>query len=116
MHVIKVACISSFNHLQCINGCLILIVLRISSVMLLYKLQNAAPDKCQQSKIVERLALWYEFDSHGKFSHVKLLIKGKYPHTIFTERYRFCCFKVMTQIETKSTYCSDRFKKSGHKI
>ena len=37
----KVAGISPFNHLNCINGCLILIVLRISSVTLLYKIQNA---------------------------------------------------------------------------
>ena len=36
----KVAGISPFNHLKCINGCLILIALRISSVTLLYKLQN----------------------------------------------------------------------------
>ena len=36
--------------------------------------------------------LWYEFDCDGKFSHVKLLIKEKYSHTIITERYRFCCF------------------------
>ena len=41
--------------------------------MLLCKLQNAT----EKSKIIERLVLWYEFDSHGKFSHVKLLIKGK---------------------------------------
>ena len=37
--------------------------------------------------------LWYEFDVGGKFRNVKLLIKEKYPHTIITERYRFCCFK-----------------------
>ena len=24
---------------------------------------------------------------------MKLLIKEKYPHTIITQRYRFCCFK-----------------------
>ena len=36
-----VACISSFNHLQCINGGVILIALRISSVAILNKLQNA---------------------------------------------------------------------------
>ena len=36
--------------------------------------------------------LWYEFDFDGKFRHGKLLIKEKYPHTIITERYRFCCF------------------------
>ena len=30
--------------------------------------------------------------------NVKLLIKGKYPHTIFTERYRFCCFKQFIEI------------------
>ena len=41
IHVMKVAGISPFNHLKCINGCLILIALRISSVTLLYKLQNA---------------------------------------------------------------------------
>ena len=41
IYVMKVAGISPFNHLKCINGCLILIVLRISSVTLLYKLQNA---------------------------------------------------------------------------
>ena len=41
---------------------------------------------------MERLVLWYEFDFDGKFSHVKLLIKEKYPHTIIMERYRFCCF------------------------
>ena len=44
------------------------------------------------AKIIERLVLWYEFDSHGKLSHVKIFIKEKYPHTIITERYRFCCF------------------------
>ena len=43
---------------------------------------------------MERLVLWYEFDFDGKFSHVKLLIKEKYPHTIVMERYRFCCFKL----------------------
>ena len=37
----KVARILPFNHLKYINGFLILIALRISSVMLLYKLQNA---------------------------------------------------------------------------
>ena len=51
------------------------------------------PDKCQKPKLIERLVLWYEFDFDGKFRHVKLLIKEKYPHTIITERYRFCCFK-----------------------
>ena len=88
--------ISPFNHLKYINGCLILIAFRISCVTLLYKIQmqrkSGIPDNCQQSKIIERLVLWYEFDSHGKFSHVKLLIKEKYPHTIITDRYRFCCF------------------------
>ena len=98
IHVMKVAGILPFNHLKCINGCEILIALRISSVTLLYKLQNATeksgiPDKCQKSNIIERLVLWYDFDSHGKCSHVKLLIKEKYPHTIITDRYRFCCFK-----------------------
>ena len=37
----KVAGISLFNHLKCINGCCILIALRIFSATLLYKLQNA---------------------------------------------------------------------------
>ena len=37
----KVADISPINHFKCLNGCLILIALRISSVTLLYKLQNA---------------------------------------------------------------------------
>ena len=37
----KVAGISPFDNLKCINVCLILIALRISSVTLLYKLQNA---------------------------------------------------------------------------
>ena len=41
IHVMKVADISPFNHLKCINWCLILIAVRISSVTLLYKLQNA---------------------------------------------------------------------------
>ena len=96
MHVMKVAGISPFDHLKCINGCLILITLRISFVTLLYKLQNAMEKvvvrtNASSQKIIERLVLWYEFDSHGKLSHVKLLIKGKYPQTIFTERYRFCC-------------------------
>ena len=36
----KVAGISPINHFKCLNGCLILIKLRISSVTLLYKLQN----------------------------------------------------------------------------
>ena len=40
MHVMKVAGISPFNHLKCIKWCLILIVVRISSVTPLYKLQN----------------------------------------------------------------------------
>ena len=46
------------------------------------------------AKLIERLVLWYEFDFDRKFSHVKLLMKEKYPHTIITERYRFCCFKM----------------------
>ena len=37
----KVAGILPFSHLKHINGCLILIALPISSVTLLYKLQNA---------------------------------------------------------------------------
>ena len=37
----RVAGISHSNHLKYINGCLILIALRISSVTLLYKVQNA---------------------------------------------------------------------------
>ena len=41
IHEIKVAGISPFNHLKCINGCFILIALRISSATLLYKLQNS---------------------------------------------------------------------------
>ena len=96
----KVAGISPFNHLprrKCINGCLILIALRISSVTLLYKLHNATEEEvfrtnASSQKNIERFVLWYEFDSHGKFSHVKLLIKEKYPHTIITER--FCCFNI----------------------
>ena len=40
-HVMQVAGISPFNHLECINWCLILIAVRISSVTVLYKLQNA---------------------------------------------------------------------------
>ena len=99
-----------FNHLKYINGCLKLIALRISSGTLLYKLQNATencgiPDKCQQPKIVERLVLWYEFVSHEKFNHVKLLIKEKCPHTIITERYRFCCFK--TKRDSFFTACNN---------
>ena len=47
--------------------------------------------------------LWYEFDFDGKFLHVKLLIKEKCPHTIITERYRFCCFKE-DAIRFKSSY------------
>ena len=39
--VMKVAGISPFNLLKCMNWCLILIAVRISSVTLLYKLQNA---------------------------------------------------------------------------
>ena len=98
IHVMKLAGISPFDHLNCINSCLILIAVRISSVTLLYKLQNATeksgiPDKCQQPKLKERLVLWYKFDCDGKFSHVNPLIKEKYSHTIITERYRFCCFK-----------------------
>ena len=90
MHVLKVACVSPFNHLKCINWCLILIAVRISSVTLLYKLQYATeksgiPDKCQQPKLIERLVSWYEFDCDEKFSHVKLLIKEKYSNTIITE-------------------------------
>ena len=41
IHVMKVAGISTFNYLKCINWCLILVAVRISSVTLLYKLQNA---------------------------------------------------------------------------
>ena len=41
IHVMKVAGISAFNHLKCINWCLIFIAVRISSVTLLNKLQNA---------------------------------------------------------------------------
>ena len=41
IHVMKVGGISPFNYLKCINRCLILIAVRISSVTLLYKLQNA---------------------------------------------------------------------------
>ena len=41
IHVMKVSGISPFNHLKCINGFLILIALRISSVTRLYKLINA---------------------------------------------------------------------------
>ena len=95
IHVMKVAGISPFNHFKCIKWCLILIAVRISSVTLLYKLQNATEKWYfgQQPKLLERLVLWYEFDCDGKFSHVKLLIKEKYSHTIITERYRFCCFK-----------------------
>ena len=40
LHVMKVAGISPFNHLKCINWCVILIAVRISSITLLYKLQN----------------------------------------------------------------------------
>ena len=59
-----------------------------------YNGQSGIPDKCQQPKLMERLVLWYEFDFDRKFSHVKLLIKEKYPHTIIMERYRFYCFKI----------------------
>ena len=99
-HAMKVACISPFNHLKCINGCVILIALRVSSVTLLYKLQNAtySGQMPAAKKIIEKLVLWFEFGSHGKFRHVKLLIKEKYPHTIITERYRFCCFKKIYSI------------------
>ena len=97
----KVAGILPFKHLKYINECLILIALRISSVTLLYKLQNATEKvvfwiNASSQKITERLVLWYEFefDSHGKLSHVKLLIKEKCPNTIITERYRFCCFNM----------------------
>ena len=79
IHVMKMA---SFTHLKCINWCLILIAVRIG-----------IPDKCLQPKLIERLVLWYVFDGDGKFSHVKLLIKEKYSHTLITERYRLCCFK-----------------------
>ena len=41
IHVMKLAGISPFDHLKRINWCLIFIAVRISSVMLLYKLQNA---------------------------------------------------------------------------
>ena len=41
IHVMKATGISPFNHLKCINWCLILIAVRISSATLLYKLQNA---------------------------------------------------------------------------
>ena len=41
MHFMEVAGISPFYHLKCIKWCLILIAVRISSVSLLYKLQNA---------------------------------------------------------------------------
>ena len=44
IHVMRVASISPLNHLKCINVCLILIALRISSVTLLYKLQNATEE------------------------------------------------------------------------
>ena len=59
----------------------------LSRYCIKYKMQrkSGTPDKCQQSKIIERLVLRYEFDSHGKFCHVKLRIRGKYPHTIFTD-------------------------------
>ena len=101
IHIMKVAGISPFNHLKCINWCfIVLIAARISSVTLLYKLQNATEKVVfrtntgyQQPKLKERLVFWNEFDCDGKFSHVKLLIKEKYSHTIITERYRFCCFK-----------------------
>ena len=58
IHVIKVAGISPFNQLKYINWRLIFLAVRISSVTLLYKLQNATekmvhciPDKCQQPKL-----------------------------------------------------------------
>ena len=41
IHVMKVTFTSPFGHLKCINWCLIVIALRMSSVTLLYKLQNA---------------------------------------------------------------------------
>ena len=44
----------------------------------------------------ERIVLWFEFDFDRKFSHVKLLMIEKYPHTIITEIYQFCCFKDTT--------------------
>ena len=44
---------------------------------------------------VERLVLWYEFYSDGKFSHVKLLIKEKYSRkgtdsAAFSRLYDVC--------------------------
>ena len=39
------------------------------------------PDKCQQPKHEERLVVWYKFDCDEKFSHVKLLLKGKHSNT-----------------------------------
>ena len=86
--------ISPFKHLKCINWCLILIAVRISSVMLLYKLQNAMEKVVfRTNDSLKGLSYGYELDCDGKFSHVKLLIKEKYSHTIITERCRFCCFK-----------------------
>ena len=35
---------------------------------------------------MERHVLWYEFDSGGKCSHVKLPIKENYSHTILLRK------------------------------
>ena len=65
-----------------------------------YNGKSGIPDKCQQPKFIERIVLWYEFDSAGKFSHGKLLIKEKDSHTIVMERCRFCCCKIFENIFT----------------
>ena len=100
-HIMKMAGISPLNHFKCINWCLILIVIRISSVFprccIYCKMQRrkwySGQMPAAKTIVVERLVLWYEFDYAGKFSYVQLLIKEKYSYTIITKRYRFCCFK-----------------------
>ena len=83
INVMKVAGISHFNHLKCIN--LFLYSLRfIFPVTLLYKLQSATEKVIfRTNELVERLVLWYEFNSGVKLSHMKLhILKEKYSHTI----------------------------------
>ena len=70
----------------------------------------------QQPKIIERIVLWYKFDSHRKFSHVKRLIKENYPHTIITERYRFCCFNASNNKEMERVLCHKLYHRLCHKV
>ena len=60
INVMKIAYISPLTHLKCIY----LIALRITSFAECNE-KSGIPDKCQQPKLIERIVLWYEFDSNG---------------------------------------------------